>query len=92
VPTPLLTKEGLGVVVRTPLLTKEGLGVVVRTPLLTKEGLGVVVLIITPNYQLTTTDQHLFDFRNRFPWIQIFGTSVGAIHNRVTTVESERVL
>jgi len=40
-------------VVRTPLLTKEGLGVVVltvrpvvRTPLLTKEGLGVVVLTV----------------------------------------------
>ncbi|GEM_PF-255219 len=56
--TPLLTKEGLGVVeltvrkVLTPLLTKEGLGVVeltvrkVLTPLLTKEGLGVVELTV----------------------------------------------
>ncbi len=58
--TPLLDKEGLGVVEKllefattTPLLDKEGLGVVEKllefattTPLLDKEGLGVVELLL----------------------------------------------
>lgn len=45
----------------------------------------------TPDASALTLNHFLFDFRNRLRRIQILGTSVCTVHDRMTTIKTERV-
>ncbi len=52
---------------------------------------GIATLGATPR-SIFALDHHLFGRRDSFGRIQPFGTSLRAVHNRMTAIQSERIL